>query len=79
MTEENTIVAEQPQDGGQNISVEQILAAIIHTVGDVNIKLEDLVANYGDKTISVNQQEDKSVTFSLVDLASVEAQVEAAE
>ena len=72
MTEENTVVAEQPQEGGQNISVEQILAAIIHTVGDINVKLEDLVANYGDKTISVNQQEDKSVTFSLVELASIQ-------
>ena len=51
---------------GMNISVEQILAAIIHTVGTVNIKIEDLISNYSDKSIAVNQLEDKSVTFSCI-------------
>jgi hypothetical protein len=70
-----------PADSGVNISVEQILAAIIKVTGDVNVPLETLVANYSSKTISVNQLEDKSVTFSLVDLpAEAEAQpAEAAE
>jgi hypothetical protein len=72
MTEEtNTEVQaqpeQQPDSNGVNISIEQILAATLKTVGEVNIKVEDLIANYGDKSIAVNQQEDKSVTFSLVD------------
>lgn len=70
-----------PADSGVNISVEQILAAIIQVTGDINVPLETLVANYSSKTISVNQLEDKSVTFSLIDLpVEVEAQpAEAAE
>ena len=65
MTEQTT------ENKGMNISVEQILAAIVHTAGDVTISLENLVANYSNKMISVNQNEDKSVTFALVDTDSV--------
>ena len=64
----------QPASDGINISVEQILAAIINTVGEVNVPLETLVNNYSDKTIAVNQLEDKSVTFTLVDASSVPAE-----
>jgi hypothetical protein len=58
---------ETQQNQGMNISIEQILAAIINKLGEVTISLEDLVANYSSKVISVNQNEDKSVVFSLVD------------
>jgi hypothetical protein len=61
----------QPSNDGINISVEQILAAILSKTGEVNVPLDTLVANYSDKTIAVNQLEDKSVTFNLVDIASV--------
>jgi hypothetical protein len=64
MTEE--VQAEQPQ--GVNITVEQILAAIINTVGTTTVPLDNLVQNYGNKQIAVNQNEDKSVTFSLADV-----------
>ena len=64
----------QPASDGINISVEQILAAIINTVGEVNVPLETLINNYSDKTIAVNQLEDKSVTFTLVDASSVPAE-----
>lgn len=75
MTEETT-----NNNQGMNISVEQILAAIVSTVGEVNIPLEALITNYSNKSISVNQNEDKSVTFALVDLPeATEAPVEAAE
>jgi hypothetical protein len=67
-------VETQPASNGINISVEQILAAIINTVGEVNVPLETLVNNYSDKTIAVNQLEDKSVTFTLVDASSVPAE-----
>jgi hypothetical protein len=88
MTEETTqettqeVTTETPANNGINISIEQILAAVIKTVGDTNVSLDDLVANYSQKTISVNQLEDKSVTFSLVDAPQVEtteSQDEAAE
>jgi hypothetical protein len=80
MTEEATQQATQtPEDNGVNISVEQILAAIVATVGEVNIPLEVLVANYSTKSISVNQNEDKSVTFSLVDGVPADTQTESAE
>ena len=73
MTEE-TANTEQ-QNSGVNISVEQILAAILKTTGDVTITLENLVANYSTKSIAVNQHEDKSVTFSLVDAPVAESTI----
>jgi hypothetical protein len=75
MTEETT----QEQNPGFNISVEQILASIINTIGDITVPLEKLVANYGDKTIAVNQNEDKSVVFSLINASEVPASQETAE
>jgi len=56
------------QSNGINITVEQILASVINTVGPVVVPLEKLIENYGNRSISVNQNEDKSVEFSLVDL-----------
>ena len=61
MTEENT------ENKEVNISVEQILASIINTVGTVTVPIEKLVENYGDKQVAVNQNEDRSVEFSLVE------------
>jgi hypothetical protein len=72
MTEETTQeVTAVPENNNMNISVEQILAAVIKTTGDVTVSLEDLIANYSQKTISVNQLEDKSVLFSLIDVTDV--------
>lgn len=72
MTEERTQeVAAVPENNNMNISVEQILAAVIKTTGEVTVSLEDLIANYSQKTISVNQLEDKSVLFSLIDVTDV--------
>jgi hypothetical protein len=81
MTEETTqeTTTEAPANNGVNISVEQILASILQTVGDVNVKIENLIANYGSKSIAVNQQEDKSVTFSLVDASEAEKAAQAAQ
>lgn len=62
------------QDPGINISVEQILAAIINKLGEITIPVEELVANYSTKVIAVNQNEDKSVVFSLVDAPAVQEQ-----
>jgi len=51
------------------ISVEQICAAILATVGSIEVPLENLVSNYAGKTISVSQDETtKAVTFALADI-----------
>jgi hypothetical protein len=70
MTEDTTTDANQAQEENNvQISVEQICAAILATVGSVEVSLENLVANYGNKTIAVNQNEEtKAVTFALVDM-----------
>ena len=65
MTEETTAPA---TDQNVKISFEQISAAILATIGDVTIPVENLVANYVGKTIAVNQNpETKDLIFSLVD------------
>lgn len=69
MTEETTTQPENTTDGNIQISVEQICAAILKTVGSVEVSLEDLVSNYGGKTIAIDQNPDtKAVTFALADL-----------
>ena len=52
MTEETTQVENtETKDAGINISIEQILAAIIHTVGETTVSIENLIANYSTKTV----------------------------
>lgn len=72
MTDETTPVdsetTAQAADPGIQISVEQILAAIL-SLGPSVVPLENLVANYGGKNIAVNQDpETKAVTFELADV-----------
>ena len=68
MTDEITNNQSQQANNNVQISVEQICAAILATVGNVEVPLENLVANYGGKTISVDQNTDtKAVTFALAD------------
>jgi len=68
MTDETTTDTVTP-DNNVQISVEQICAAILKTVGSVEVSLEDLVNNYGGKTIAIDQNPDtKAVTFALADL-----------
>ena len=66
MTEETTNT--EAQDSNVNISIEQICAAILNTVGAVEVPMENLVTNYGTRSIAVNQDsETKAVTFTLVE------------
>ena len=49
------------------ISVEQICAAIITTVGELEVPLETLIKDYSNMNISVEQDEDtKAFIFKLV-------------
>ena len=76
MEENNEVVAETtgaPANNNVQISIEQICAAIISTLGSVDVPLQNLIANYSAKSISVNQDpETKTVTFGLVDNAVAE-------
>lgn len=66
MTDETT--ENQAVNNDVQISVEQICAAIL-SIGPVVVPLENLIANYGGKTIAVNQDENtKAVTFALADM-----------
>ena len=69
MTEETTVEETTQENNNINISIEQICAAILNTIGSVEITLESLVTDYTKKSIAVNQDsETKSVTFTLVDV-----------
>jgi len=76
--EENNVVEETaPAGDNMQISVEQICAAIVKTLGTVSVSLEDLIANYQDQSISVNQDPDtKVLTFSLVNNSDIEVPAE---
>lgn len=50
-----------------NITVEQILAAILHKVGTVVMKKEDLVADYSNFAVAVDPIDDDNLQFALVD------------
>ena len=51
------------------IGIEQICAAILATVGSIEIPLESLVADYAGKSIAVDQDlKTKAFTFSLADI-----------
>ena len=71
-------VESAPQDQNVNISVEQILAATLKSLGKITLQLQDLVANYSTYSIAVTQNEDSSVTFELVE-APVAVEAEASE
>lgn len=67
MSEETTVDTQAAEGQNVNISIEQILAAILKTIDSSTVKLEDLLADYSNKQIAVNQNEDQSVTFKLAD------------
>jgi hypothetical protein len=58
--------AVEAADNNINISIEQICAAILSTVGSVIIPLNKLTGDYKNQSIAVTQDEvTKDVTFSL--------------
>ena len=76
---ENTLDEATQPSNNINISIEQILASIVKTVGEVNVKIEDLLTDYSNYTIALNQQEDKSVNFTLVEVQDVTNEESVAE
>jgi hypothetical protein len=60
-----------------NISLEQLLAAIINDAGTITIGLEDLLKDFSGKTIAVTQNEEtRAITFEIADAPAVEISVE---
>jgi hypothetical protein len=82
MSENNEVVEAveteaAPAGDNVQISVEQICAAIISTIGSVDVPVEKLLANYQDKSISVNQNEEtKVLTFTLIDNSEIAPEAE---
>ncbi len=74
MNEETTtdVTTDAPVENNQqniNISIEQICAAILSVMENVEVPLEYLLADYSGKSIAINQdQETKAVTFSIVNV-----------
>lgn len=50
-----------------NISVEQICAAILATIGSATVAVPDLVKDYTKHQIQVTQNEDGTIQFTLVE------------
>ena len=52
-----------------NISIEQILAAVLAKVGSVEMTLQELLSDYSNKNIAVNQNpETQNIIFELADM-----------
>jgi hypothetical protein len=81
MTDETTEVAvdETPVEDNIQISIEQILASILTTLGTVTVELPVLLTDYSAKNIAITQNDEtKALTFSITD-APVETEAEAEE
>jgi hypothetical protein len=56
-----------------NISIEQILAAILNKLGSVELSPEELLDNYSSKSIAVDQDPDsKIIRFELAETPQTE-------
>jgi hypothetical protein len=59
------------------ISIEQICAAIINTVGKVEVSLENMMKDYSNLNIAVSQNEEtNNLTFELTEIPQLENQAE---
>lgn len=68
-TTEVTTETQAPEGENVQISLEQICASILKTLGSVEVSLQDLISDYSGKSIAVNQNEEtKALTFTLVDI-----------
>jgi hypothetical protein len=68
MNQDTQTEATPDQAQGINISLEQVLAAVLKTLGKTTVNFEDLTNDYSAMTIAVTQNEDRSVTFELATL-----------
>ena len=75
MTEETTTDAAQDLNN-INIYIEQICASIINKFGKVDLTIAELVTDFSNKSIAVNQDpETQVITFELADAPTFEPTV----
>jgi hypothetical protein len=56
-----------------NISIEQIIAAILNKLGSIELSVEELLDNYSSKSIAVDQNPDsKIIRFELAETPQTE-------
>jgi hypothetical protein len=56
------------QDNKVQMTVEQILAAILHKIGPVEVTGEELFTDYSNYAVAVDPASDGKVTFTLTDI-----------
>lgn len=64
-------------DEVQNIPLtsERLLAAILETLGSVEVRIEDLLQDFSERQLSVEQTSDDAVTFKLIKAIVVDGEV----
>jgi RecA-family ATPase len=74
MTEEiqNENVESEVAPNNVNIGIDQMLAAILASKGKTTLSLQELIADYTGKQITINQEEDGTIAFDLIDLENTE-------
>ena len=55
-----------------DVNIEQILAAILKSNGKQIVEINDLVADYSEYSIAVNQEDDGKLSFEIVSVKNVE-------
>lgn len=60
------------KDPQVNISVEQILAAVLHTTGPLELNQQSLVEDYSQFAIAVDPNENGKLEIALVNLNDLE-------
>jgi len=54
------------------LTVEQILAAILFKIGKVELKEKELLSDYSNYVVAVDPVDDKTVSFQLVDEGAID-------
>jgi hypothetical protein len=64
------------QNNNVEMTVEQILAAVLHKIGPVELTGEQLFTDYSSYAVAVDPASDGKVTFTLVDIGVAEGELD---
>ena len=71
---ENTEQTFESAEQNVEIGVEQILASILSTVGEVTVDINTILTNFGTYQVGVEQNEEtKAITFKLLQKEDLDA------
>ena len=71
---ENTEQSFESVEQNVEIGVEQILASILSTVGEVTVDINTILTNFGTYQVGVEQNEEtKAITFKLLQKEDLDA------